>query len=194
MEVVEVGFKLDKELSYYHDVLLKNGLRLDFSCVTHDIYYTNNNLDGLDENEMKNACIRLRSCNNSNYKIQNKLIPCLDLKEISNNELIDFEKRLDNLGYKKVFDTAKKDYLYYKDGMASKIQLQQIENIGLLVYYDNKNYYGFNLETQREKLIDELNSYGFDFDYDKLGLDKLRTLFYKKEMYSKNQETKRRRL
>lgn len=26
-----------------------------------DIYYTNKNLDNLSENEMKNACIRLRS-------------------------------------------------------------------------------------------------------------------------------------
>jgi len=41
--------------------------------------------------------------------------------------------------------------------------------------------------TQRKKLIDELNSYGFDFDYSILGLDKLRTLYYGKEMYSNNQ-------
>ena len=75
-------------------------------------------------------------------------------------------------------------YNYYKHG---KVQLQQIENIGLLVYYDNKDYYEFDLEIQRKKLIDELNSYGFDFHYDISGLDKLRTLYYGKEMYSKNQ-------
>ena len=39
----------------------------------------------------------------------------------------------------------------------------------------------------RKKLIDELNSYGFDFNYSDLGLDKLRTLYYGKEMYSENQ-------
>lgn len=71
--------------------------------------------------------------------------------------------------------------------MSSKIQLQQIEDIGLLVYYDNKDYYQFDLETQRKRLIDELNLYGFNIDYDVLGLDKLRTLYYGKEMYSKNQ-------
>ena len=38
--------------------------------------------------------------------------------------------------------------------MSSKVQLQQIENIGLLVYYDNKDYYEFDLEIQRKKLID----------------------------------------
>ena len=86
-----------------------------------------------------------------------------------------------------MFDTIKQDFHYYKDGMNSKIQLQQIENIGTLVYYDNKDYYGFNLETQRKMLIDELNSYGFNISYDNIGLDKLRTLYYGKEMYSKNQ-------
>lgn len=59
--------------------------------------------------------------------------------------------------------------------------------IWLLVYYDNKDYYKYDLETQRKKLIDDLNSYGFDYDYDVLGLDKLRTLYYGKEMYSDNQ-------
>ena len=71
--------------------------------------------------------------------------------------------------------------------MNSKIQLQEIDNIGLLVYFDNSNYYGYDLDTQRNKIIDELNSYGFNFNYDELGLDKLRTLYYGKEMYSKNQ-------
>lgn len=185
--IVEVGIKLDKDFEYYDNILKNNGLINDFKVTTHDIYYTNKNLDGLSENEMKNACIRLRSSNNLNYKIQNNLIDDLELKEVSSAELDDFENRLDKLGYKKVFDTTKKDFHYYKDGMSSKVQLQQIENIGLLVYYDNKDYYEFDLETQRKKLIDELNSYGFDFDYNILGLDKLRTLYYGKEMYSKNQ-------
>ena len=187
MLIVEVGIKLDKDFEYYDNLLKNNGLVNDFKVTTHDIYYTDKNLDGLSENEMKNACIRLRSGNNSNYKIQNNLIDNLDLKEVSSAELDDFENRLDKLGYKKVFDTTKKDFHYYKEGMSSKVQLQQIEDIGLLVYYDNKDYYEFDLETQRKKLINELNSYGFNFNYDILGLDKLRTLYYKKEMYSKNQ-------
>ena len=187
MLIVEVGIKLDKDFEYYDNLLKNNGLVNDFKVTTHDIYYTDKNLDGLSENEMKNACIRLRSGNNSNYKIQNNWIDDLDLKEVSSAELDDFENRLDKLGYKKVFDTTKKDFHYYKEGMSSKVQLQQIEDIGLLVYYDNKDYYEFELETQRKKLINELNSYGFNFNYDILGLDKLRTLYYKKEMYSKNQ-------
>lgn len=74
----------------------------------------------------------------------NNLIDDLDLKEVTNNELGNFENRLDELRYKKVFDTTKKDFHYYKEGMSSKVQLQQIEDIGLLVYYDKKEMYSKN--------------------------------------------------
>lgn len=110
---------------------------------------------------------------------------CLNEKKVK--KINDFEKFLNEFEYKKVFDTTNNDFHYYKVGMTSKVQLRQIDNIGLFVYFDNKDYYEFDIETQRKKLIDELNSYGFDFDYNILGLDKLRTLYYGKEMYSKNQ-------
>ena len=187
MLVVEVGFKLNNTLDYYDKLLKMNGLVNDFNVVTHDIYYTNKDLNNLSENEMKNSCIRLRSCNNEKYTIQNNLISELDVKEIDLDKLKEFETKLSHFGYKKVFDTLKKDHHYYKDGMNSKVQLQEIDNIGLLVYYDNSNYYEYDLDTQRKKLIDELNSYGFNFNYDELGLDKLRTLYYGKECTSINQ-------
>lgn len=186
MLVVEVGLKLDKDFEYYDSLLKENGLINDFKTITHDIYYTNKNLKNMSENEMKNSCLRLRSCDEKKYIIQNNNINELE-KEIYVNQLNDFEKKIESLGYHKVFDTRKKDYHYWKENMVSKIQIQQIENIGLLVYYDNKNYYKYDLEQQRKMLIKELNSYGFNFENDVLGLDKLRTLYYKKEMYSKNQ-------
>lgn len=187
MIIVEVGIKLEKNLLYYDKILKQNGLINDFKVDTHDIYYTNVKLDGLTENEMKNACIRLRSCNKGNFKLQNNLIENLDITEIEYNKLSLFEEKINNYGFRKIFDTSKVDYHYFKEGMTSKVQLQQIDNIGLLVYYDNKEYYELDEELQRKKLIDELNSYGFEFDYDTLGLDKLRTLYYKEEMYSNNQ-------
>ena len=67
------------------------------------------------------------------------------------------------------------------------IQLQQIKKVGLVVYYDNPDYYKFSLDKQRELLFKELNSYGFSFKNSDLGIDKLRTLHYKKELFSKNQ-------
>lgn len=189
MKIVEVGIKLEKSFDYYDNLLKNNGFDNDFNVKTHDIYYTNKNLNSLSENEIKNACIRLRSCNDSSYRIQNNLLEDLDTNEVPFDKLIDFEKRLLEVGYEKVFDTLKYDHHYFKDGMNSKIQLQEIKDIGLLVYYDNSIYYELPLEDQRKKLIDELISYGFDeLNYNTLGLDKLRTLYHKKECYSKNQK------
>ena len=55
MLIVEVGIKLDKDFEYYDNLLKNNGLVNDFKVTTHDIYYTDKNLDGLSENEMKNT-------------------------------------------------------------------------------------------------------------------------------------------
>ena len=189
MEVVEIGIKLKQNFSYYDSILKNHGLDNDFNVQTHDLYYTNKNIDGLSENEMKRACIRLRSCNKEPFKVQNNLLPELGINQVSLTELKDFEEKLFQLGYQKIFDTFKYDHQYCKDGMKSKIQLQEIEHVGLLVYYDNPLYYVLPLEEQRKKLIDELNSYGLtEFNYDTLGIDKLRTLYYQKECYSKNQQ------
>ena len=185
---VEVGFKLDKDLNYYDSLLKENGLANDYNCETHDIYYTSDNLDGLTENEMKQKCIRLRNVNyKEGYKVQNNLWIDLDSDIVLEQDLNNFEEMLKKKGFKKMFDTKKKDHHYCKEGMNSKVQLQEIENIGLLVYYDNSLYYELDLDEQRKKLIDELNSYGFNFSYEDLGLDKLRTLYYGEEKFSKNQ-------
>ena len=186
MSIVEVGIKLDKPLEYYIKMLEEQGLKKVYEVTTHDIYYTDKDLNGFTEREMKNACIRLRSCNDSNYVIQNDLSD-LNIKEVSKEELSFFEEKLSKLDYKKVFDTVKKDYHYIKDGMNSKIQLQEIDDIGLVVYYDNKAYYGYDENIQRQKLIEELNTYGFNVNNDSLDIDKLRTLYYGKETYSLNQ-------
>lgn len=170
---------------------MKSGLSKIFSVITHDIYYTKNNLDGMSEYEMKNACIRLRSCNNKDYDIQNCNDEYIDKKKVKNNclSMLIFDKMMKKRGYVKVFDTIKHDYHYYKDGMSSRIQIQDTKNIGLLLYYDNEKYYGIPENEQRRMLIDELNSYGFSFNYDILGFDKLRTLYYKEDKYSNNQNT-----
>lgn len=173
--ILEIGMKLEKNISYYHDMLTKNKMKLVFSCVTHDIYYTNKDLNSLSENEMKSNCIRIRNCN------------ILNQNSDKENENIKKEKELLENGYRKVFDTVKFDFHYCNDCMKGRIQLQEIKDIGLVVYYDNPDYYTYPLDEQRKKLIDELNSYGFSFEYTDLGIDKLRTLYYKKDMYSSNQ-------
>lgn len=190
MLVVEIGFKLDKSYIYYENMLRKNGLKCVFECTTHDIYFTNNdfsNINSMTEKEIKDSCIRLRQVNNGNYEVQNNLIEKLKIKNINFNDYLKFENILKKYGYRKVFDTIKVDHHWFKYGMTTRLQLQEIEDIGLLVYLDNKTYYELQFDEQRKKIIDELNSYGFSFKYDDLGLDKLRTLYYRQEKYSNNQ-------
>ena len=189
--LVEVGFKLDKPLDYYEELLKTNGLENTWNNEIHDTYYTKENLDGMTENEMKNACIRLRRNKKMNSDEEEKIgFQNLVLYDKDNFFAQYSEELLENIkkaGFKQVFDTKKLDIHYRKKGCNGDLQLQPIEGIGLLVYYYNEDYQDLPFEEQRKKLIDELNSFGFDFNYDEKGLDKLRTLYYKKEMYSNNQ-------
>ena len=190
MLVVELGLYLDRPYIYYENILKQNGLRCVFECVTHDLYYTNNdfsNIDNMTEKELKDVCIRVRKVNDGDYEIQNKILKEYKRKKIKSSKINKLEKELKKYGYRKVFDTIKYDHHWYKEGMNTRVQLQETKDIGLLVFLDNKAYYELDLETQRRKIIDELNSYGFNFNYDTLGLDKLRTLYYHKEMFSNNQ-------
>lgn len=190
MLVVELGLYLDRPYLYYEDILKQNGLKCVFECVTHDLYYTNNdfsNIDNMTEKELKDVCIRVRKVNDGDYEIQNKILKEYKRKKIKSSKINKLEKEFKQYGYRKVFDTIKYDHQWYKEGMTTRVQLQETKDIGLLVFLDNKAYYEFDLENQRRKLIDELNSYGFNFNYDTLGLDKLRTLYYRKECFSNNQ-------
>ena len=190
MLVVELGLYLDRPYLYYENILKQNGLKCVFECVTHDLYYTNNdfsNIDNMTEKELKDVCIRVRKVNDGDYEIQNKILKEYKRKKIKSSKINKLEKKIKQYGYRKVFDTIKYDHQWYKEGMTTRVQLQETKDIGLLVYLDNKAYYEFDLENQRRKLIDELNSYGFNFNYDTLGLDKLRTLYYRKECFSNNQ-------
>ena len=79
---------------------------------------------------------------------------------------------------------SEKNYYNYKE-VIDHANIQMLLNNGILVSI-RLNVGEENGENLLE-LIDELNSYGFDFKYTDLGLDKLRTLYYKEEKYSKNQ-------
>lgn len=177
--VLEVGMELNNNIDYYHEMLTNNGLQLLFSCVTHDVYYAKeSDFEGLSENNIKKSCERIR------------YVRKINAKEKKNKEYMENKKKEKTLiknGYIKVFDTTKIDFQYGNETMKSRIQLQAIKGIGLLVYYDNPDYYDYDECDQRKMLLDELNSYGFNFKESDLGLDKLRTLYYGKKMYSRNQ-------
>lgn len=200
--VVEIGIKLKNDLEYYEHILKQVGAINTFNCETIDFYYTNKDINGLTENQMKNACVRYRmsrgfsgedfngdkewKCYFQNYQIFDSSHS--DKFPLDYSRLEEYEDNLKKSGFLKIFATSKIDYQYRIGNMKSRIQLQDIQDIGLILYYDNPDYYGMTLDEQRKKLIDELRSYGFEEINDNtLGLDKLRTLYYKKECYSQNQ-------
>lgn len=71
--------------------------------------------------------------------------------------------------------------------MRSRIQLQQIDNLGLVVYYDNPDYYPLPPDEQRVALVRELNKFGFGIPENQMGVDKLRTLYTGELCYSAKQ-------
>ena len=128
---------------------------------------------------MKKACIRIR-------KLEGMIGVNKD-KNKTDAEIKAEEAKLIKKGYHKVFDTIKFDFQYKKTDLTSYIQLQDIKDVGLLVYWEHDIFYKLSEEEQHKQLLEELNSFGFEFKDTDLGVDKLRTLYYGKTMYSINQ-------
>lgn len=196
MEIVEIGILLHKPLEYYDELLTNAGAYNVFNCATHDVYWTFHSLHGMTEKQMKSACIRYRQCTNLASDRPGPAVmqnyPMADKKSVGEffvptETLEAFDKGLQAQGYMKVFDTRKFDYQYATASMRSRIQLQQIDGIGLVVYYDNPDYYHLRTDEQRLALIRELNTFGFEIPESQMGVDKLRTLYTGELCYSANQ-------
>lgn len=194
---VELGFLLEKDYKYYENIIRNNNKVIYENIIeTWDYYYTNKNLDGLTENQMKESCIRQRNVKFLNedeikHSLQNMKIINKENSWYLNDELEKELLEINKLGFYK-FDplsTHKIDYQLRLENMKSALQFQLIDHIGLVLYYDNPDYYDLEEKEQRKKLIDELNSYGFDFKYTDLGVDKLRTLYYGRLKFSLNQNS-----
>lgn len=205
MLVLEVGLLLNKPLKYYQDLLKKVDAKNEFNCVTHDIYWTNKTEDELlnmSENQIKKSCVRFRICNgfggdNLEKKKPSKFGKFDNYKIFDKNKNDRFDEKIGKLkkynkmfqknSWRLVFDTEKTDYQYSIGEMKSRIQLQDIKGLGLVLYYDNPDYYNLDEDAQHKALIEELNSYGFEFNFGVLGIDKLKTFVHGKYMFSKNQ-------
>ena len=196
--IVEVGFLLENDIEFYEEILEKAGAEKTFVCETHDKYWTNKTYDELivlTENQIKMSCIRLRECavydtihcieKSPSFHFDNYLIFDKNLTENENSknyfkvkesEIKPYIEKIENQNWYLIFDTFKRDYQYKIGDIESRIQLQEIDNIGLVLYYDNPEYYEMPEKLQRKALIDELNNYGFNFSYDLQDIDKLRTL------------------
>lgn len=202
--IIEIGLLLDGDIDFYIEMLESAGAKNVFSCETLDKYWTREKYDDLlkmTENQIKNSCVRIRNVNvfsessfyknNDKYSIQNYKIfknqTCNDLNNLDIGSVKSFTQELEENGWYLILETFKRDYHFKFSGMKSCLQLQEIDGIGLVLYYDNPDFIDMPLELQRKSLIDELNSYGFNFSYDELGIDKLKTLLTGSTSVSKYQ-------
>lgn len=171
--MIEIGMKLPYNLSYYQRQLDYNRFNLVETRGIHDVYYSNKNVRGLTEVEMNSACVRLRTVSKN-----------LEYSYDMSQECVDEQSRLLHAGYRKICEIVALQCLYSRSDKLCRLRLEQIQNLGLLVYYNNPSLAGLPKLTQRDRLIDELNDYGFYFNHSDLGVDKLRTFYYGFETYS----------
>ncbi len=183
---VEVGYLCDKNVDYYRDLLNKKQIENTFNISTKDIYYSKEKVSDLKTKsgeEIKNKSIRIRFCKSikkdSEYKtfrIQNyrNLLDIFEDKYYSINKFEKIEKQLIENGFNKIIETSKLDYQYING-----LQLQDVDGIGLLVYYFNPKYF-FESTSKQEKLLkEELIEMGFTFKrYEQF--DRLKELINKK--------------
>lgn len=202
--IVELGLLLDKDIEYYNEIMQKAGGENVFNCETHDMYWTNKKhaeLEKMTENQIKKSCVRFRMCSKfggtcfdgdfnmsfsfDNFNIYDSLAD--DRFSCDMEEFKKIQEEMEANGWYLIFDTFKVDYQYKIGDMQSRLQFQEIDRIGMVLYYDNPEYYDFTPERQKDALLDELNSYGFNFDKDVQGIDKLRTLLTGQNCFSDNQ-------
>lgn len=184
MQVVEVGFKIKQNKFEAEKILLNNGFENTFKTHTRDVYFGKNvDFKNKSEEQIKNELIRCRNFERlENLKVFDKNLP--DIVKVDLYELIEFFEKFFKNGYEIVFDTKKSDWIYKKGNCYH--QLQEIEKIGLLDYVIDNDICDKSEDEQFEILTKQLKTLGFHLEY-KLGIDKLRSLYNKKLMFSKNQ-------
>ncbi len=184
MTVLEVGFKIKEDKKEAEKLLLAQGFQELFKTTTRDIYFGKDvNFEGKDETQIKTSLIRCRNFEKfENLKIFDKDLPDkldVDFKTMHAY----FDKFFEN-GYEVIFDTQKTDWVYYKGKCWH--QLQDIKDIGLLDYVLDKDIFDKSEDEQFEILMKQVKDFGLHLEYE-LGVDKLRSLYNKKLMFSKNQ-------
>ena len=185
---IEVGFKIKQDKLEAEKILLENGFVNIFKTAhTRDIYFGKDvDFTGLTEEEIKNSLVRLRGA--TLFENLDMFDPNLPSGKVN----VDFKtaheyiERMFKAGYVVVFDTEKTDWIYKKGDCYH--QLQDIKGIGLVDYVYNKEIFnkGLNEDEMFLVLKNQMKELGFDLEYE-LGVDKLRTLYYKEIKFSKNQ-------
>ena len=188
MSIIEVGFKIKGTKEEAEKILLAQGFINKFKTAhTRDIYFGKDiNFENKTEEEVKRSLIRLRGVSLfENLQLLDKSFPegkvYVDFKTA-----FSYVDRMFKEGYDVIFDTEKTDWIYEKGKCWH--QLQDIKDVGLLDYVYNAENADMNYSEneQFEILKEHMKDLGLHLEYD-LGVDKLRTLYYKELKFSKNQ-------
>ena len=188
MVEVEAGFKIKETKEEAEKILLANGFVNTWKTAkTRDVYFGRDiNFANKTEEEIKRNLVRCRGFET----FEN--LQLLDTKYSEGKHKVEFKKALEicnNLlaqGFDVVFDTEKSDWIYKKGRCWH--QLQEIKDIGLVDYVYNEEVFGkgYTEEEQFELLREQMHNLGFTLEY-KLGVDKLRTLYFGELKFSINQ-------
>ena len=180
----EVAFKINQSLEQAEKLLIENGFEKMFKTITHDIYFGKNvNLDNCSENEIKASLIRCRNFTSlENLHIFDSSLP--NRVKVDFSTLTSYLQKFVESGYEVIFDTKKIDWVYKKGECYH--QLQDIEKIGLLDYVENKEISSLSKEQQFNEIKKQMLEMGFSLQHE-LGVDKLRSLYHNKLMFSYDQ-------
>lgn len=185
-KVIEVGYILSENIEHYKQILKNKNIENNYNVCTKDVYYSKLSKDDLrqmDEERIKENCIRIRMNKSINKKDKFKILRVQNYEKLLNIFKEDFysfkqftkiEKKLMENDFNRVIETYKYDYQY----MNGYLQLQDIENIGLIIYYYNPKYIYLDEEKQKQILTQEIKEFGFEFD-NLEKIDKLKKLLDK---------------
>ena len=187
-EPIEIGFQIMETKEEAEKILLENGFINIFKTAhTRDIYFGKDvNFEHKTEEEIKCSLIRLRGVSLfENLQLLDKSFP-------EGKVFVDFKTafsyvdRMFKEGYDVVFYTEKTDWIYEKGNCWH--QLQDVKDVGLIDYVYSKDFAEIakSKEEQFEMLKKHITDLGLHLKYD-LGIDKLRTLYYKQIKFSKDQ-------
>ncbi len=181
IEEIELKISGTKEEIEKH--LLNQGFSVFFKRRTIANYYLPPNEEIGEHKTLKDRCVRLRTSFKIDEEIRKLGFRKLDLSESQDEEKLSLkeakklEKQLLKDGYQLIHTDDKTDFVYILKEKDLAFQIQDIEGLGIIVAYDNKDYYNLPSKKQREKLIKDVEHYGIKIqDYNQVdrftGIDK----------------------
>lgn len=211
MNITEVNFKLDDNIEKYCQLLSYHNIPNTLIIGKHDIYWTKSDLGDKTESEMESLCTILRRHkiiggtnhkekrlfglinNNEKNKMwyenldtfgfnkqDSKLFNGIFTNDSTMNKTIDL---INSRGYRKVFDLNYIEYQFTVPSSNAIIKLKKINNLGLICSFSNSNLSTLPQDMQKSRLIEDLNSYGFDITYNNKQIEVLKSLYFNREMY-----------